>query len=314
VDAAGVSALKRYAALLAVALVLTPAAASAPPVDAFFNSVIASRVDHTIGFTPTTFVIHPRGQKVVPITVSVGGRRYSYVFGNAAAVVGPPDIYLRNMIDGRRFPSPQGIFLDRKLTPAESRHVRVRLDLGRDADVLVVAREHPACAAGVTRAAAKGIAAGKIRTWAAAGVEGAGAIALRRSGGSADAVEPRFGAGWKLPRGARAAYDGGIGEAASGSLAVAAVTSWSRARAYQAVTCAVPIGGKAPSDATVRGLSHPDAYPISFVTLRQLKTAAPVTAAFVKYLGSPRATAELRKRGMLLAGRPWPAVPAPQSG
>ena len=38
--------------------------ASARPVeDAFFNSVISSRVDHLIGFTPTTFAIHPRGER-----------------------------------------------------------------------------------------------------------------------------------------------------------------------------------------------------------------------------------------------------------
>ena len=89
-----------------VALLSVPASASAQRVeDAFFNSVIPSRVDHLIGFTPTTFAIHPRDQRVVPIKVRVGGRTHRYVFSNAAAVVGPSaDIYLRNMIRGRRFP------------------------------------------------------------------------------------------------------------------------------------------------------------------------------------------------------------------
>jgi hypothetical protein len=304
----------RWPALLIAALVVAPAAASAQRAeDTFFNSVIPSRVDHLIGFTPTTFAIHPRGQKVVPITVTVGGRRHSYIFGNAAAVVGPTaDLYLRNMIDQRRFPSPQGIFLDRRLTAAEARHVQVRADLGRDADVLVVAREHPVCAAGLARAAAKGIAAGKIRTWAAAGVQGAGPIALRRSGSGVDGfVEPRFGAGFKLPKGARAAHDGGLAEAASGNLAVAAVTSWSRARTFGATTCTVAVGGAAPSDASVRALSHPDAYPISFVTLRQLRTVRPLVAAFVKYLTGPRATTSFRQRGMLPAKGRWPPAPRP---
>jgi hypothetical protein len=304
----------RWPALLIAALVVAPAAASAQRAeDTFFNSVIPSRVDHLIGFTPTTFAIHPRGQRVVPITVRVDGRSYRYVFGNAAAVVGPTaDIYLRNMINQRRFPSPQGIFLDRRLTAAEARHVQVRADLGRDADVLVVAREHPACAAGLARAAAKGIAAGKIRTWAAAGVQGAGPIALRRSGSGVDGfVEPRFGAGFKLPKGARAAYDGGLAEAASGNLTVAAVTSWSRARTFGATTCAVAVGGAAPSDASVRALSHPDAYPISFVTLRQLRTVRPIVAAFVKYLTGPRATTSFRQRGMLPAKGRWPPAPRP---
>ena len=154
----------RYAALFIAALLLAPATASAQRVeDTFFNSVIPSRVDHLIGFTQTTFAIHPRGQRVVPITVRVGGRTYRYTFGNAAAAVGPSaNIYMRNMIRARRFPSPQGIFLDRRLKAAERRHVRVRADLGRDADVLAVSGGHPACASGVSHAAARGIAAGRF--------------------------------------------------------------------------------------------------------------------------------------------------------
>jgi hypothetical protein len=303
----------RRFALLVVLVLLVPATASAQRIeDTFFNSVIPSRVDHLIGFIPTTFAIHPSGQRVTPIVVRDGGRTHRYVFGNAAAVVGPTaDIYLRNMIKSRSA-IPQGIFLDRRLTTAENRHAGVRLDLGRDADVLAVAREHPACTSGVSRAAARGIAAGKIRTWSAAGVPmpgGGNTIALRRAGTGTDRfVEPRFGAGYTLPKRARAAFDGGLGEAASGNLAIAAVTSWSRARAYQATTCVVPSGGKRLSDASVRKLSHPDAYPISFVTLRRLGEARPIVAAFLKYLKSPRATTSFRQRGMLLVGKPWPVV------
>jgi hypothetical protein len=138
---------------------------------------------------------------------------------------------------------------------------------------------------------------------------GGNTIALRRAGSGTDGfVEPRLSVGLKLPKGARAAFDGGLGEAASGNLAIAAVTSWSRARAYQVTTCAVPIGGKRLSDASVRKLSHPDAYPISFVTLRRLGEVRPIVAAFLKYLTSPRATTSFRQRGMLLAGKPWPVV------
>jgi hypothetical protein len=306
-------------ALLVAAFLLAPATASARRAeDTFFNSVIPSRVDHLIGFTPTTFAIHPSGQRVVPITVRVGGRTYRYIFGNAAAAVGPSaNIYMRNMIRARRFPSPQGIFLDRRLTARERRYVKVRADLGRDADVLVVTRDHPACGAGVSRAAARGIAAGTIRTWSAAGVPvppSGNAIALRRAGSGVDGfVEPRFRAGSRLPNGARAAYDGGLSEAASGNLAVAAVTSWSRARAFGATTCAVPIGGAAPTDANVRALSRPEAYPISFVTLRRLRDVTPIAAAFLKYLTGPRATTSFRQRGMLLARETWPDVQGPQA-
>jgi len=298
-------------------LLLVPASASAQRVeDAFFNSVIPSRVDHLIGFTPTTFAIHPRDQRVVPIKVRVGGRTHRYIFSNAAAVVGPSaTIYLRNMIRGRRFPSPQGIFLDRKLTAAERRHVKVRVDLGRDADVLAVHRGHPACASGVTRATARGIAAGKIRTWSAAGVPvpaTGDAIALRRAGtGIERSAEPRFAADWRLPAGAEAAPDGGLSEAASGDHAIAAITSWSRARAFQQTTCAVPIDGAAPNDTSVRALSHPDAYPVSFVALRRLRNVTPIVAGFVTYLTGPQAAASFRQRGMLLVKEEWPAVPSP---
>jgi hypothetical protein len=308
----------RWPALVVIGLLLAPAEASAQRAeDTYFNSVIPSRIDHLIGFTPTTFAIYRPGERVVPITVRVGGRTYRYIFGNAAAVVGPSaGIYMRNMIRGRRYPSPEGIFLDRRLTTAERRHVRVRADLGRDADVLVVGRGHPACGSGVSRAVARGIAAGTIRTWSAAGVPAPAsgdAIALRRAGtGIERSVEPRFGAGWRLPTGARAAPDGGLREAASGDLAVAAVTSWSRARAFQQTTCAVPVGGAAPDDASVRALSYPDAYPISFVTLRRLRTVRPIVEAFLKYLTGPRATTNFRQRGMLLISEEWPPVPGAQ--
>ncbi|MEA2408360.1 MAG: hypothetical protein QOE69_2479 [Thermoleophilaceae bacterium] len=299
------------ALVVVVAALLLPATASARPQSAFFNSVIPGRVDHLIGFTPTTFAIHPLGQRVTPITVRVGGRRYRYIFDNAAAVVGPSaNIYLRNMLRARRYPSPQGVFLDRRLKSAERRYLTVRLDLARDADVLMAAHDHPACTGGVSRSVARGIAAGTIRTWSAAGVPAppsGDSIALRRAGtGSDKVVEPRFGAGYRLPAGARKAYDGGLGEAASGNTAIAAVTSWSRARSYGSSTCAIPVGGSAPTDASVRALSHPDAYPISFVMLKRLKDVRPIAAAFVKYLAGPRATDSFRKRGMLLVKDEWP--------
>jgi hypothetical protein len=313
--------MRRSAIALGLAgLLLAPAAASGQAVEStFFNSVIPSRVDHLIGFTPTTFAIHPRGRPVVPITVRVDGRTHRYVFSNASAVVGPSaGIYLRNMIRGRRFPSPQGVFLDRRLTAAERRHLTIRAEIGRDADVLVVATGHPACASGVSRAAARGIAAGRLRTWSAAGVPvpaSGDAIALRRAGpGIERAAEPRFGAPALAQKKSQIARDGGLSEAASGDLAIAAVTSWSRARAFATTTCAVPVGGTAPTDASVRALTHPDAYPISFVTLKRLGLrpgVRPITAAFVKYLTGPLATASFESRGMLLARGEWPVVSVP---
>jgi hypothetical protein len=302
--------------LLAVlaSLLAVPATASAAPRYAFFNSSIPTRIDHLIGFTPTTYAIHPPNQRVVPITVRIGGRTYRYVFDNAAAAIGAPTTFsLKNLISDRRFPSPAGVFVDRKLKRKEKRYLKVYLDLGRDADVLVASQGHPACATGVSRSVAKGIAAGTIRSWSAAGVPtppDGDSIALRRAGtGSDKFVEPRFGASYKLPAGARKSYDGGLGEAASGDSRIAAVTSWSRARSYGTSTCAVPVGGSAPTDVSVRALSHPSAYPISFVMLKRLKDVRPIGAAFVKYLSGPRATDAFRQRGMLPAKGEWPAVP-----
>ena len=74
----------------------------------------------------------------------------------------------------------------------------------------------------------------------------------------------------------------------------------------------MPVGGAAPNDASVRALSHPDAYPISFVTLRRLarRGVTPIAAAFLKYLTGPRATASFRQRGMLLVKEGLAARPA----
>jgi hypothetical protein len=307
---------------LAVLLIAPVTADAAKVQDTFYNSVIPSRVDHLIGFAPTSFGIHPRDEPLRPLTVRVRGRTYRYVFSTASAVVAAsPDIYLRNMIRQRRYPGLQGVFLDRRLTAGERRHMVVRADLGRDADVLAVASGHPACASGVSRAAARGIAKGTIRTWSAAGVPtpaSGDAIALRRAGdGLERSSEPRFGAGYLAPKSARVTRDGGLSEAASGNQSIAAVTSWSRARSYGYSTCAVPVGGAAPSDTSVRALTYPDAYPISFVTMKRLYTrrnplVLPITMAFVKFVAGPRGTSAFRDRGMLLVKDTWAPVPGPQ--
>jgi hypothetical protein len=306
--------------LPAVVLLAVPAAGSARKAqDTFFNSSIPLRVDTLIGFTPTTLAIHPPTQPLKPIQVRVGGRTYRFIFGNAAAAVGPNiTLYLRNMTRTLRYPSPQGAFVDRGLTARERRVLKVRADLGRDADVLAVTRDHPACASGVSRAAARGIAAGTIRRWSDAGVPTPASgdrIALRRASNAlGDLAEPRFGATYKTPTGARRSRDGGLGEAASGDTSIAAVTSWSRARSFSRTTCAVPIGGAAPTDETVRALTHPDAYPITFVAPRwkgNARITNAITAAFVKYLTGPRATSAFAQRGMLPATGEWPAIPDP---
>ena len=59
----------------------------------------------------------------------------------------------------------------------------------------------------------------------------------------------------------------------------------------------------------MRALSHGDAYPVSFVTLRRLRGASPIVAAFLSYLTGSQAAASFRQRAMLLVKEAWPAVP-----
>lgn len=304
------------AASAALALLATsPAAGAAPAQDRFVNSAIPLRIDHLIGFTPTyAGWLSPRFGPVRPQRVRLGGRTYRFTYSGAAAAIGPSvDPYVRKALRQRRHPSAEGFFFDRALRSSERSHLRVRLDLGRDADVLAVRRDHPACA-GITREAARGIAAGRLRTWSAAGVTmpaGMDTIALRRAG-SGGAAEPRFGASHREPAGGRLAADGGLREAVEDD-GVAAVTSWSRARAFQMTTCAVPIGGQALDDERVRTLRHPDAYPIRYVTLGRLtRRGSPelpaIVQGWVDFLGGPRAAKQFGARGLLPAKGPWPAV------
>ena len=200
----------------------------------------SSRAGSTTSSASPRLVRDPPARRAAAAAHGPGPRRtdrYGVRAPLPAVVAASPNIYLRNMIRQRRYPGLQGVFLDRRLTAAERRHMVVRADLGRDADVLAVASGHPACASGVSRAMARGIAKGTIRTnWSAAGVPtpaGGDAIALRRAGdGFERSSEPRFGAGYLAPKSARITRDGGLSEAASGNQAIAAVTSWSRARSY----------------------------------------------------------------------------------
>jgi hypothetical protein len=78
------------------------------------------------------------------------------------------------------------------------------------------------------------------------------------------------------------------------------------------------VGGAAPDDTSVRALTHPDAYPISFVTMKRLYTrrnplVLPITMAFVKFVAGPRGTSAFRERGMLLVKDTWAPVPGPQT-
>ncbi len=179
-----------------------------------------------------------------------------------------------------RFPTPaHGLIVDRRLTVVEQQRFKQLADLYRDADVLVVAAAHPACA-GLTRAQARAIATGGIRQWSQV-VTGtsADAIRVRHLVDGFGAGVPHLGAKWvgkfnkqrvNYAPGAQGAPDGGVAAAATGDQSIVAITTWSRVRGRLPGACAVPLNGVAPSDATVVGLTYPEAFPVTYVVTRKL--------------------------------------------
>jgi len=132
-----------------------------------------------------------------------------------------------------------GLFADRPLTAREKRSFRVIADIARDADVLAVAKGHPACGSGLTMAQARSLAARRITNWSQAGVAQDGSIRLGHTD-DGSLFERRFGT-TKRPAGARRGADAGLTAAANLDRSVAVVTRWSRLRQFTAL-CAVPIG------------------------------------------------------------------------
>lgn len=219
---------------------------------------------------------------------------------------------------------PNGVIVDRKLTAVEQQRFKQLADLYRDADVLVVAAAHPACA-GLTRAQARAIATGGIRQWSQV-VTGASAdtIRVRHLVDGFGAGVPHLGTKWigKLNKwrvnyapDAQGAPDGGVSAAAAGDQSIAAITTWSRVRLRRAGTCVVPLDGVAPSDATVVGLTYPEAFRVTYVVTRKVPgRSVPARArsvvhrrAMATYLNSERARALLRRQGLLVTGDPLPA-------
>jgi hypothetical protein len=310
------------AALAAAAVLAAPAAAAPRAEYAIVNSYIPARIDGMIGFIPS-HGMNPADRPPRITKVRLGGKTFRFFYQNSAVVWPSSELILRTLGDKYAGTSSGG-FVDRRLTTKERRRVKVRIDLGREADVLVVAGDHPACAAGLTKGQARGIARGTITRWSQVVSLPAGApdaIAVRVERTSTGAKVPRWGIRGKrkYAKGARATSDGGLGQAASGDQAVAALTSWTRARAYSSSVCAVPIGGVAPTDATVFGLSYPAAFPISYVTPRRPYRASRYGKAelkgFVDWLAGPEAAELFRARGMMLVadGPPAPEPePAPE--
>jgi hypothetical protein len=269
---------------------------------------VPPRVDRNIGFIP----VNTMGQ-LKPFRVYAGGGQWVRGPWVNATRSGPS--VSESLKFMRRTRVVHGTFTDRRLTRAERRYFVQLSDFGRDADVLVVKRGHPACA-GLTLAQARAIAKGRTTKWSqvAAPAEGsADTIALRHVAFTEDFIEPRFGASMKLGAG-KATPDGGIGEAASNG-AVAGITSWSRVRNRGGV-CAVPIGGVVPTDVSVHNLSYPAAYPVGFVAPKKLlreRYQGKLLRLFVKFFESEQAADLLRNTGLLLK-KDKPQVQSPGSG
>ena len=134
----------RLAAVVVPALAATPAAGAPRAEHAMVNSYIPARIDAMIGFVPS-HGMNPRARRVD--AVRSGGRTFRFVYQNSA-VVWPRTSMILSALSGRYASTAAGGFVDRPLTAKQRRRLVVRLDLGRDADVLAVAKDHAACATG----------------------------------------------------------------------------------------------------------------------------------------------------------------------
>lgn len=217
--------------------------------------------------------------------------------------------------DARDGSGGQAVLADRALTRAEARRFTVLAEVYRDADVLVVAAGHPACA-GLTRGQARSIASGRVTRWSQV-VAGAPVEPIRvvhpidAAGDPVPHLGTRWagsGVRWRVTYapGATGAADGGVGRAAGGDPGVAAITTWSRIRGRTGGICAVPLGGVAPDDGTVAALTYPEAFPVRLVATRAVPGRSAEARAHVRvlrremsaYLRSPAFRAALAQRGL----------------
>ena len=218
--------------------------------------------------------------------------------------------------DARWNSGGKAVLADRALTRAEARRFTVLAELYRDADVLVVAAGHPACA-GLTRTQARAIAAGRVTRWSQV-VAGAAVNRIRVGHlvGNAGEPVPHMGTRWVGSRtdwrvtyapGATGSPDAGVGRAAAGDQGIAAITTWSRIRYRTAGICAVPLGGVAPAEDTVASLRYREAFPVQLVVTRKVPGRSAESRAHERvmrretrtFLRSPAFRETLAERGLL---------------
>jgi hypothetical protein len=293
----------RYALAVVLIFALFAPAAHARTVTVRWqqSALVTDRVWDEVGFIPIKG-IQPNFFK--RRTVKAGSTTYKVLWNNTTIDRRSTTSALHEAYEeATRTKSYLAVFTDRDLTSAERKRFDVLVDLGRDADVLVVNRDNPVCASGLSLAQARAIAQGTITRWSQVTTLTPGqpdAIA-RHVRGDDGYAQPRFGVA-HVPTHAVVEPDGGV-QAAYYDRAVVAVTSWSRVRAYTSSVCAVPIDGVTPTDATVFNRSYSQAYPIEVALAHHRRTdpqGRAMVAAYVDFLRSQQAAALFRKAGVLL--------------
>jgi hypothetical protein len=261
-------------AALVIAGAALPTSAAAAPVDTFqIQTFIPGRIWSQTAWIPQA--VEPQLGRVRRLPA--GGRTFRGVWAPVAIGSLSTRSALGILWRGRRFrPPTTAVIADTRLTAKQRRRFTPVAELFRDADVLVVAAGHPACA-GITRAQAQAIVRGRVTRWSAV-VAGApdDRIRVRHPLDTAGEPESRFGVvhpggfGKRMPYApdAKGVRDGGVSAAAAGDTSIAAITSWSRLRRVVPGTCVVPLDGVAPSDATVGDLSYPEAFPVTYLRPR----------------------------------------------
>ena len=262
------------AALLLAGAALPASAAAAPPLESFqIQTFIPGRIWSQTAWIP--MAVEPK--LGTHRRLSAGGRTFKGIWNPVAISSLSTRSAFAGLWKNRRFrPPTTAVIADTRLTAQQRRRFATVAELFRDADVLVVAAGHPACA-GITRAQAQAVVRGGVTRWSDVGAAAADdRIRVRHPVDGFGDAQSSFGVthpgglNKRIPYapGAVGARDGGVAAAAAGDTSIAAITSWSRLRRVVPGTCVVPLDGVAPSDATVSDLSYPEAFPVTYLRPR----------------------------------------------
>jgi hypothetical protein len=196
--------------------------------------------------------------------VSVGGVRYSVRWSNfqfGGTKVPTSDAAMA----AARHAQGQSAFIDRPLSAAESKTFAA-VPVWRDADVLLARTESSLCTDGVSPAAVRNVLKGSVRTWTALGATVAP--------GASDAIQLTVASKLDEPQVALPAFGllrfpsarlvpGASALAALNDPSALVLMPWSSARpAIGRFACAIPIGGTAATEATIRKGTYPGAYTV----------------------------------------------------